>query len=153
MPSLHTDIFMFHLPYLAVRRRFQFLHGTGERIVVQLAVRLFLRSLKMQFCLAFAGRLVESTFFAENALFRDRVIRRVQLIRRAVGTGDRLFEHGIGAFLIRKLQTGGRTAADSRTLPHRLFVRFRLLLCVLGFPVFRRTRGKIERRVCRFFGR
>ena len=88
VPGLHTHIFMLHLADLAVGGCFQFLHRTGNRIMPQVSIGLFLHLLKAQPGLAFACRLVKDTLCFQHLLCRDGGLRRVQLIRCPVRAPD-----------------------------------------------------------------
>ena len=107
--------------------------------------------MKLRF--AFSGCLVKNTLGAEDFLCGDGCFRRIQFVRRTVGTVNILPKCGIGTFFLGKLQAGGRALPCGRTIPHRLGVSLFRLSCAFLLMVFRRTQGKVSRSASGFFRR
>ena len=151
--GLNTHIFLFHLMHLRMGGVDDLMDRPGKRIVPQVSVGAFLHFFKVKLRFAFSGCLVKNTLGTENFLCGDSGFRRVQPVRRTVGTVDVLPKCGIGTFFLGELQTGGRALPCGRAVPHRLGVSLFRLSCVFLLMVLRCTQGKVSSRASRFFRR
>ena len=151
--SLNTHIFLFHLMHLRMGGVDDLMDWSGKRIVPQSSVGAFLHFFKMKLRLAFSGCLVKNTLGAKDFLCGDGGFRRVQPVRRTVGTVNVLSKCGIGTFFLGELQTGGRSPPCGRAVPHRLGVNLFRLSCGFLLMVLRCTQGKVSSRASRFFRR
>ena len=151
--GLNTHIFLFHLMYLRMGGVDDLMDRPGKRIVPQASVGAFLHFVKVKLRFDFSGCLVKNTLGTENFLCGNGGFRRVQPVRRTVGTVNVLPNCGIGTFFLGELQTGGRALPCGRTIPHCLGVSLFRLSCGFLLMVFRRTQGKVSSRASRFFRR
>ena len=151
--SLNTHIFLFHLMHLRMGGVDDLMDWSGKRIVPQSSVGAFLHFFKAKLRFAFSGCLVKNTLGTKNFLCGDSGFRRVQPIRRTVGTVNVFPKCGIGTFFLGKLQAGGRTLPSGRTILHCLGVSLFRLSCTFLLMVFRRTQGKVSRSASGFFRR
>ena len=151
--GLYTHIFLLYLMHLRVGSVDNLMDRPRKRIVPQASVGAFLHFFKVKLRFAFSGCLVKNTLGTENFLCGDSGFRRVQPIRRTVGTVNVFPKCGIGTFFLGELQTGGRALPCSRTIPHRLGISLFSLSCAFLLMVFRRTQGKISRSASGFFRR
>ena len=151
--GLNTHIFLLYFMHLRMGGVDDLMDRSGKRIVPQASIGAFLHFFKVKLRFAFSGCLVKNTLGTENFLCGDGGFRRVQPVRRTVGTVNVLPKCGIGTFFLGELQTGGRALPCSRTIPYRLGVSLFRFSC--GFPLmaFRRTQGKISRSASGFFRR
>ena len=106
---LHPHIFLLHFVNLVVGGKGDLLGRTAQRIVPQLPVGLFLHVLKTNRGFARAGGFVEYPFLRLYGFGRDLRLGCIQLIRRPVRPFNVLAKGRISAFLVGKLQPGGRT--------------------------------------------
>ena len=151
--SLNTHIFLFHLMHLRMGGVDDLMDRPGKRIMPQVSVGAFLHFFKVKLRFAFSGCLVKNTLGTENFLCGDGGFRRVQPVRRTVGTVNVLSKCGIGTFFLSELQTGGRAPPCGRAVPHRLGVSLFRLSCGFLLMVLRRTQGEVSRSTSRFFRR
>ena len=151
--GLYTHIFLLYLMHLRMGSVDDLMDRPGKRIVPQASIGAFLHFFKVKLHLAFSGCLVKNTLGTENFLCGDGGFRRVQPVRRTVGTVDVLSKCGIGTFFLGKLQAGGGALPCGRTIPHRLGVSLFRLSCAFLLMVFCRTQGKVSRSASGFFRR
>ena len=101
MARRHAGVLLLHLPHLGVGGVGDLLQRPRQRVRPRLPDRSWLiRLMEYQSCTPGAGSIVKDTLRAQNALFGDRGLCRVQLVRRLVGFADRLLQLRRGAFLV-----------------------------------------------------